>query len=319
MSAEPPVARVSSAAPVRVTAVVRVFAWLSFVAEVMIVGTGGAVRLTDSGLGCGWPLCTPDSLAPTPAMGIHSFIEFGNRMMSGVVGILALVVLILVWRMRRTRRDLWWLALVVVLGVLAQAIVGGITVRTDLNAGIVSFHYLASITLVCVTAAFLARLDVPPGPRERAVPRWYATLTHVTTLVLAIVVIFGVLTTANGPHSGDVDIIRHGFNATILAHVHAVPAYVLFALTLVLVIVASVQQLGLRNWTILLVGIELVQIGVGLYQARNNLPPLAVGAHMVLAALVAATMTVVVTRLKRAPASDAPSTLTARASGTTSA
>jgi cytochrome c oxidase assembly protein subunit 15 len=278
---------------------VRVFAWLSFLAETIIVGTGGAVRLTDSGLGCGWPLCTPDSLAPTPAMGIHSFIEFGNRMMSGVVGIVALIVLILVWRMRRTRRDLWWLALIVVLGVLLQAIVGGVTVRTELNAGIVSFHYVASVVLVCVTAAFLVRMNVPAGPRERAVPRWFAILTHITSFVLALTLLFGVLTTANGPHSGDPNVVRHGFDATLLAHVHSWPGYTLFALTLVLLIAAMMQHLPIRRWMMVLLALEIVQIGVGVLQARTELPPLLVGIHMIIAALTAATMTAVVLNLKR--------------------
>jgi cytochrome c oxidase assembly protein subunit 15 len=278
---------------------VRVFAWLSFLAETIIVGTGGAVRLTDSGLGCGWPLCTPDSLAPTPAMGIHSFIEFGNRMMSGVVGIVALIVVILVWRMRRTRRDLWWLALIVVLGVLLQAIVGGVTVRTELNAGIVSFHYVASVVLVCVTAAFLVRMNVPAGPRERAVPRWFAILTHITSFVLALTLLFGVLTTANGPHSGDPNVVRHGFDATLLAHVHSWPGYTLFALTLVLLIAAMMQHLPIRRWLMVLLALEIVQIGVGVLQARTELPPLLVGIHMIIAALTAATMTAVVLNLKR--------------------
>jgi cytochrome c oxidase assembly protein subunit 15 len=278
---------------------VRVFAWLSFVAETLIVATGGAVRLTDSGLGCGWPLCTPDSLAPTPAMGIHSFIEFGNRMMSGVVGIVALVVLVLVWRMRRTRRDLWWLALIVVLGVLLQAIVGGITVRTQLNAGIVSFHYVASAVLVCVTAAFLVRMNVRPGPRELAVPRWFAILTHITSFVLAITVLFGVLTTANGPHSGDPEVVRRGFDATLLAHVHSWPGYTLFALSLTLLVVAQLRHLRVRGWLTALVGLEVVQIAVGVLQARTDLPPLLVGIHMVIAALTAAAMTVVVLNLKQ--------------------
>ena len=278
---------------------VRVFAWLSFLAETIIVATGGAVRLTDSGLGCGWPLCTPDSLAPTPAMGIHSFIEFGNRMMSGVVGIVALIVLILVWRMRRTRRDLWWLALIVVLGVLLQAIVGGVTVRTELNAGIVSFHYVASVVLVCVTAAFLVRMNLPAGPRERAVPRWFAILTHITSFVLALTLLFGVLTTANGPHSGDPNVVRHGFDATLLAHVHSWPGYTLFALTLVLLIAAMMQHLPIRRWLMVLLALEIVQIGVGVLQARTELPPLLVGIHMIIAALTAATMTAVVLNLKR--------------------
>ncbi|KTR84560.1 cytochrome oxidase assembly protein, partial [Microbacterium testaceum] len=77
---------------------VRVFAWLSFVAEVLIIGTGGAVRLTGSGLGCPtWPRCTADSLVNTPEMGIHGIIEFGNRTLTGLVGILALIVVVLVW------------------------------------------------------------------------------------------------------------------------------------------------------------------------------------------------------------------------------
>ncbi|MDL9979896.1 COX15/CtaA family protein [Microbacterium sp. ASV49] len=284
--------------PDAVDARVRVFGWLSFLAEVIIVGTGGAVRLTDSGLGCAWPLCTPDSLAPTPAMGIHSFIEFGNRMMSGVVGILALVVLILVWRMRRTRRDLWWLALTVVLGVLLQAIVGGITVRTDLNAGIVAFHYVASVVLVCVTAAFLVRMHTVPGPRRLAVPRWFAILTHITTFVLALALVFGVLTTASGPHSGDADVIRHGFDATLMAHIHSFPGYALFGLTLILFLTAWVKRLRVQRWLTVLVCLEVVQIGVGVLQARTELPPLLVGIHMILAALTAAAMTAVVLNLK---------------------
>ncbi len=291
--------------PSAVDARVRVFAWISFVAEVVIVGTGGAVRLTDSGLGCDWPLCTPDSLAPTPAMGIHSFIEFGNRLMSGVVGIVALIVLVLVWRMRRTRRDLWWLALVVVLGVLLQAVVGGITVRTALNAGIVSFHYIASVLLVCVTAAFLVRMNAQPGPRSLAVPRWFAILTHITTFVLALSLLFGVLTTANGPHSGDADVVRRGFDATLMAHIHSWPGYALFALTLALFLTAWMQRLRVQRWLTVLLCLELVQIAVGVLQARTELPPLLVGIHMILAALTAATMTAVVLNLKET-AGDAP-------------
>ena len=95
---------------------VRVAAWLSFLAEVLIIGTGGAVRLTGSGLGCPtWPTCTAESIVNTPEMGIHGFIEFGNRTLTGLVGILAIIVLVFVLKMRRERRDLFVLALVVVL------------------------------------------------------------------------------------------------------------------------------------------------------------------------------------------------------------
>lgn len=278
---------------------IRVFAWLSFLAEVLIIATGGAVRLTGSGLGCPtWPTCTPDSLVATEDMGIHGAIEFGNRTLTGLVGILALAVVVLVWRMRRTRRDLFALSLIVLAGVAAQAVVGGITVLTGLNPFIVGFHYVASVVLVGVTAAFLARMDAPTGPRVLAVPRWFLIATHVTTLALAVTIVFGVLTTGAGPHSGDPDAGRSGFDVGVLEHVHAWPGYALFVLTLLLTVAAWTLRLGVRRWVTALLAVELVQIAVGLYQARNGLPELAVGTHMVLAALTAAAMTLVVLRLK---------------------
>ena len=288
---------------------IRLFAWLSFIAQTTIIATGGAVRLTGSGLGCPtWPTCTPDSLVATPEMGIHGLIEFGNRMMTGVVGIIALVLFVLVWRIRSRRRDLFTLAFVVGAGIVAQAIVGGITVWTGLNPFIVGFHYVSSLVLVCVCAAFLVRMDAPAGPRERAVPGWYAGLTHATTAVLALTIVFGVLTTGSGPHSGDADAGRTGFDSELLEHVHAWPGYALLALTIVLVVAAWRLKLPTLGWTVALLAIEVVQVAVGLYQARNGLPVLAVGVHMVLAALTAATMTVVVLKLKRPVATHAVAT-----------
>jgi len=288
---------------------IRVLAWLNLIGNIVIIATGGAVRLTGSGLGCPtWPLCTPDSLVPTPALvddGIHSLIEFGNRLMSPLLGLLALALLVSVWRLRRARRDLFVLAWIVMGGILAQAVVGGITVWTGLNPFIVGFHYVASLVLVCVTAALVARLDAQPGPRTLAVPRWYAITVHATTLVLALTIIFGVLTTGAGPHSGDAAVGRNGFDATVLEHVHAWPGYALLVLTLALAVVAWVRRLPTRAWITALLAVEVVQIAVGLYQARNGLPEVAVGVHMVLAAVTAALMTAVVLHLK-APALPAP-------------
>jgi len=293
--------------PDRVDTRIRVFAWISFAVQTIIIGTGGAVRLTGSGLGCPtWPTCTPDSLVPTEELSYHSLIEFGNRMMTGVVGIVALVLLVLVWRIRRERRDLFVLAFIVGAGVVAQAIVGGITVWTGLNPFIVGFHYVSSLLLVSVCAAFIVRMDATPGPRELAVPGWYAGLTHATTGVLALTIVFGILTTGAGPHSGDAAAGRNGFEAELLEHVHAWPGYALLALTVALLIGAWRLRLPTLRWTVVLLAAELVQIAVGLYQARNGLPPLAVGVHMVLAALTAATMTVVVLRLKRPVPADRP-------------
>jgi heme a synthase len=290
--------------PERVDTRIRVFAWLSFLAEVTIIATGGAVRLTGSGLGCPtWPTCTPESLVPTAEMGIHGVIEFGNRTLTGLVGILAVIVVVLILRIRRERRDLFRLAVIVLGGVVAQALVGGVTVLTGLNPFIVGFHYVVSLILVCVCAAFLARMGTQPGPRFPAAPRWYAITTHITTLVLALTIVFGVLTTGAGPHSGDAAAGRSGFDAEILQHVHAWPGYALLALTVALTVAAWALRLPVRAWITALLVIEIVQILVGLYQARNGLPEFAVGVHMVLAALTAAAMTIVVLRLKT---SDAP-------------
>ncbi|MDL5350078.1 COX15/CtaA family protein [Microbacterium sp. zg-YB36] len=301
-----PASRFRDWLPDRVDRRIRVFAWLSFLAEVLIIATGGAVRLTGSGLGCPtWPTCTPDSLVNTPEMGIHGVIEFGNRTLTGLVGILAVIVVVLVWRMRAQRRDLFVLSLIVLGGVVAQAVVGGFTVLTGLNPFIVSFHYVASVVLVCVCAAFLVRMNAAPGPRERAVPTWYAITTHVTTLVLALTIVFGVLTTGAGPHSGDAAAGRNGFNAELLEHIHAWPGYALLVLVLALTITAWAKRLPTRTWITTLLGVVLVQIAVGLYQARNGLPELAVGVHMVLAALTAAAMTVVVLHLKAPRTADA--------------
>ncbi|MCE4024710.1 COX15/CtaA family protein [Microbacterium sp. Au-Mic1] len=293
--------RVHDWLPDRVDLRVRIAAWVSLILEVAIVGTGGAVRLTDSGLGCEWPLCTPDSLFPTAAQSYHSLIEFGNRGLSFFVGLAAIAVIVLVSRLRSERRDLWIMSWIVFAGVLVQAVVGGILVIFQLHPNMVAFHYLVSLALVAVSAAFVVRMGQLRGARERAVPKGVAILVHVTSFVLALTVIFGVLTTGAGPHSGDPAVtLRNGFDATILEHVHSWPAYALFALTLTLLVIALTNSLAaIRNAVITLLAIELVQIAVGLYQARNALPPLAVGVHMVLAAILVAACTALVLRLKR--------------------
>jgi cytochrome c oxidase assembly protein subunit 15 len=138
------------------------------------------------------------------------------------------------------------------------------------------------------------------------VPRGVAALVHATTGVLALTIVFGVLTTGAGPHSGDAAAGRNGFDAEVLEHVHSWPGYALFVLTLAIVVLAWRLRLDVRRWAVALLAVELVQIAVGLYQARNGLPEIAVGTHMVLAALAAATMTVVVLRLKRPAVAEAP-------------
>ena len=287
---------VSRALPRRVF----VFGWLSLLAEILIIGTGGAVRLTGSGLGCPtWPTCVGSSIVSTPEMGIHGIIEFGNRTLTGLVGLLALAVLIVTWRYRKQRRALFVLALLPVLGVIAQALVGGVTVLTGLNPFIVGFHYVASILIVAICAAYLALAYTPAGPRVRSVPLGYAVLTHLLSVVLAVTIFIGVLTTGAGPHSGDDNAVRNGFDATLLSHLHAWPAYATFILAVLLLAWSIRSERSMLRWQLGLFAAIVVQIMVGLVQANTGLPIVLVGTHMVLAAVMAALMTVVVLRLKQ--------------------
>ena len=291
---------VSEPRAARPSRLLRVSAWVSFVLNVVIIATGGTVRLTGSGLGCtDWPVCTPGSLVPTEELGIHGVIEFANRTISGPLLIAALLVLWLSWRIRRQRRDLFSISIVVLVLVVLQALVGAFVVWLHLNANLVGFHYVGSLVIVCVTAACLVRAYETPSARERAVPKPFAVLAHVTTLFMAITIFVGVLTTGAGPHSGDANIQRDGFDASLLAHVHSWPGYISLALVVALVVWAIAGRLRPARWAIALLVVLLVQILVGVYQARNGLPPFAVGVHMVLAALTAAATTVVVLRLKR--------------------
>jgi len=286
--------------PNKVDARIRVIAWLSLVTEIVIVGTGGAVRLTGSGLGCPtWPNCVADSLVPTPEMGLHGVIEFANRLMTGLIGIIALIAVVLLFRLRKERKDLFVLSVILAAGVLAQAIVGGITVLTGLNPFIVGFHFVVSLIMVCIATVLVFRMYLEPGPRALAVPLSFAGLAHTTSFVVALTVMMGVLTTASGPHSGDVNAGRTGFNAELFEHLHAWPGYATLALTIVLLAVSVRDKLRVRTWVVALLLIELVQILVGLLQANLGLPPALVGLHMVLACVLAATMTAVVLNLKR--------------------
>ena len=245
----------------------------------------------------------PGSLTPTEEMGIHGIIEFGNRTISGPLLIFALLVVILSWRIRAERKDLFVLSLVVLILVVLQAIVGGFVVWEQLKAALVGFHYVVSLIIVCIAAAYLVRMYEPYGPRTRAVPKGFAILTHVSTLGMAILIIMGVMTTASGPHSGDINVVRDGFDATLLSHLHAWPGYVTAALLVVLLVWAAKDKLRVLPWLTTLTVLMIAQILIGIYQARNGLPPLVVGVHMVLAALTAAAMTVTVMRMKR-PASE---------------
>ncbi|WP_277960240.1 COX15/CtaA family protein [Frigoribacterium faeni] len=290
--------------PTTVDRRVRFVAWASFVCQVLLIGTGGAVRLTGSGLGCPtWPRCTADSFVSTPEMGIHGVIEFGNRLLTFVLTLVVILAFLFVLRMRKVRRDFFWLTLIQGLSIPFQAVLGGITVLTGLNPYIVGAHFVVSIALVALTTTLLWRVYRGPRGHHAATPRGYARLVHVTAAVVGVTVIVGVLTTGSGPHAGDAATPRNGLDPAIMDHVHSWPAYATLALTLA--VLAWTVQAGLpRRFPVALLGVELVQIAVGITQARSGLPPLLVGSHMVLAALLVAATTAVVLSLRNDQAPD---------------
>jgi cytochrome c oxidase assembly protein subunit 15 len=276
---------------------VRVLAWATLITQILIVGTGGAVRLTGSGLGCPtWPLCTDASLIATPEMGIHGGIEFGNRLLSIIVGFVAVALVVLLLRLR-SRRDLFIPAIAILALTIVQGLIGGISVRVKLDPSVVGLHFVISAVLVALATVVVFR--ALRGPRgDRVVPRWFAMLTHITSAVVAVTVVVGVLTTGSGPHAGDDATSRNRLDPVLLQHVHSWPAYLTFALTLALVLLAFARALPPRPFVAGMLGVELVQIAVGLTQANTGLPPLLVGIHMVLAVVLVSVTTAAVLSLR---------------------
>ncbi|WP_307783871.1 MULTISPECIES: COX15/CtaA family protein [unclassified Salinibacterium] len=272
----------------------------TLVIQILIVATGGAVRLTGSGLGCPtWPLCTDASLVATPEMGLHGAIEFGNRLLSIIVGFVAILMVLMVLRIRRERRDLMSLALLILGGTVLQGLIGGLSVRVQLDPSIVGVHYAISAILVAVSAALVYRVWTGLRGTQSEVSRPITIVTHVTSLFVALTIVAGILTTGAGPHAGDDGTARNGLDAGILQHVHSWPGYVLLATTLALVILlAKGGHRRILDFAVILLVLEVVQATIGIIQSRSGLPILLVGSHMVIACAIAAAMTAVVLSLR---------------------
>ena len=278
--------------PTTVDTRVRAFAIATLVGNILIVATGGAVRLTGSGLGCPtWPRCTDDSFVATPEMGIHGVIEFGNRLITFVLVIIAILTFLSVVRMRRTRPDLFVLALVVGFAIPVQAIVGGLTVLSNLNPFVVGLHFLASAVMVGIATWYLYRVFRGRGGGPLRVPLPFAVLAWLVAAAIGVTVVVGILTTGSGPHAGDGGAARNGLDPEVMQHVHSWPGYVLLALTLVLTAWALVGVRRAVLPALVLLGIEVLQIAVGITQSRLGLPELLVGTHMVLSVCAVAAVT----------------------------
>lgn len=268
---------------------IRGWAWASIVANIGIVVTGGVVRLTGSGLGCPtWPRCTEESFTPHGAYSVNAAIEFGNRLLTYVLVAVAVGTFLAAWQ--SGRRDLRTIAFVMGLGIPAQAIIGGITVLTDLNPWVVSFHLLSSMAIICVSMLFLQRID-RPAPDES--PRGPLVVLGWATFVSAWAVLYvGTIVTGSGPHAGDADAKRNGLDPLQWSQVHADLVFLLLGLTIGLLLAAMATRKPAATiravWVLLVV--ELAQGLIGFVQYFTDLPVVLVGFHMLGAALVAATV-----------------------------
>ncbi|MGH8859919.1 MAG: COX15/CtaA family protein, partial [Jatrophihabitantaceae bacterium] len=218
--------------PARVQTVgwLRGLALASVVSNVVIVVTGGAVRLTDSGLGCPtWPSCTDASLTPTKQYAIHGIIEFSNRQLTFVLAVIAVGTWLLAMVLRRERG----LATIAAIGIPAQAVLGGLTVLTHLNPWLVALHFLLSMAIIAVTYLLWWRLrsSIPDGP----LPAPAVWLVRVTVAVAAAALVLGTVVTGSGPHAGATDssgkVHRTGLQVSSVSQLHADSVMVLIGVS----------------------------------------------------------------------------------------
>jgi len=265
----------------------------NLVANIGIVVTGGAVRLTASGLGCPtWPRCTEESYVPHGELGIHGVIEFGNRMVTfalAAVAIACWVAAVIASRRAEAAggRDSrpFWLSTIVALGVPAQAVLGGITVLTDLNPWIVSFHLLVSMAMIGICVLLLDELRGPARAGAGGGARGLAWAVFAAGWVVLYV---GTVVTGSGPHAGDVDSPRTGLDALQVSQLHADAVFLFVGLTIGLVLTTS----GIaRRAAVGLLAVQLAQGAIGFVQYATDLPIVLVGFHLLGAALVSASMT----------------------------
>ncbi|OMH33060.1 heme A synthase [Tersicoccus sp. Bi-70] len=294
-----------------VTPAVRALAIASLVSEIGIVVTGGAVRLTASGLGCPtWPRCTADSFISTPEMGVHGVIEFGNRLLTFVLTAVAIATLVGVWRLRRRQPMIFRLAVGLLAGIPAQAVIGGISVWMNLNPWIVGLHFIVSAVMVA-TATVLVKRTGRVRDAERGVARPASgagrTLRQLAVAIAVftgIAVYLGTIVTGTGPHAGDHGAIRHPFDPDIVTRLHAFPVYLLVASLVIATVLAFRRpevSPRLRRALLIADAVTVLQAAIGFTQHFTGLPVLLVALHMLGACLAVAAATNIVDEVRARP------------------
>jgi heme a synthase len=247
----------------------RVLAYVTLALLFAIVVSGATVRLTASGLGCeNWPRCGDTFL---PEKDFHALVEFGNRGVGFVVGLVSLATAIAAWRVERLPRWVAWAAAALPLTVLLQGVLGGITVLLELHPLTVLAHFLLSLVALAIAIVVVLGARGAVARRSSLAPAWLAAALVPSALVL---VVTGALVTAAGPHSGGEDIRRIGDLDEAL-HVH-IGATAVFGVTfLALVVALALARSRLRVELALaavVLGLLLVQMAIGEIQWRERLP-----------------------------------------------
>jgi cytochrome c oxidase assembly protein subunit 15 len=274
----------------------RSYAWASLASQILIVVTGGLVRLTGSGLGCPtWPKCTDESFVSVPEMGIHGLIEFGNRLLTFVLVIIAGLTFIVIRRTSKSvRYGLTLPAVLLVLGIVAQALLGGVTVLTGLNSWVVGAHFLVSGILISIASVLVWRVYLP---KHEPISYKAVLLAWPILIVGWATVIVGVVVTGAGPHAGDAATPRNGFDLETWQHYHSWPAYFMTALTIVALVLVwrSLADNRLQNPAVkslgLLLVVAILQAVLGVIQSNTGVPALLAGVHMLGASLIISLLT----------------------------
>lgn len=274
----------------------RTLAMVLLLCQGGITVTGSLVRVTGSGLGCDtWPLCHEGSLVPVAgaAPWIHQAIEFGNRTLTFVVAAAAGLVLYAVIRAGR-RKDIKTLAWISLLGVVVQAVIGGISVRLDLRWWSVAVHFLPSMVLVFVAAMLYMRIAEPDNAAPtRRYPGSAQTWTLIAAAALCLVLVTGTMVTGSGPHAGDAAAGMEGrleMDTRVLAYVHAVCMYLYLIATIITTVLLrnSGAPEDAKRTAYVLIALILVQWAIGVIQFRMGVPRWTIPAHIAMSSTVVA-------------------------------
>lgn len=277
---------------VKTTTALRRLANLMVFTQSAIVVTGGAVRITGSGLGCStWPECTPGSYTPTPDQPeapLHAWIEFGNRLLTFVLLLNALMLMISILRNRR--KELRKMGAFQIIGILAQGVLGGITVLTGLNPATVAAHFLLSIVLIAGALSLRQRVYLRT-PSYLVLLPIVKRLMALHLLLTCAVLFVGTIVTGSGPHAGDTTAERFNLDARTMSWIHADLVIALIGVTVALLIAVRLGESEATKAAILkkvqlFLLIALSQGAIGYVQYFTGLPEILVGMHLVGAVVV---------------------------------